>query len=164
MTKLRAPVTWADAMTRVAGTLTFAGARKIVTRSDSLVRKWSDASTGKLPTIEQALRLDTAHRAHGGEGAPFFDTYAALLEIRVSQAMACRIALAEDLAGAARDYGDVISTAIAVTLPGATDRDVLRALAETEEAYSRTGRLLRRLKSFLPTSTGLRAGIAGGLQ
>lgn len=163
MTKPRSPVTWADAMTRIASTLTFTGARKVVTRSDSLVRKWSDASTGKLPTIEQALRLDTAHRAHGGTGAPFFDTYAALLEIRVSQAMACRTALAEDLAGAARDYGDVISTAIAVTLPGATPRDVLRALAETEEAYSRTGRLMRSLKSFLPLGASPRAEIAGGL-
>ena len=164
MTKLRSPITWADAMTRVAGTLTFAGARKIVTRSDSLVRKWSDASTGKLPTIEQALRLDTAHRAHGGEGAPFFDTYAALLEIRVSQVMACRIALAEDLASVAREYGDALSAAIAVTLPGATARDVLRALAETEEAYSRTGRLMRRLKSFLPFGVAPRAGITGGLE
>jgi phage-related baseplate assembly protein len=98
------------------------------------------------------------------EGAPFFDTYAALLEIRVSQVMACRIALAEDLASVAREYGDALSAAIAVTLPGATPRDVLRALAETEEAYSRTGRLLRRLKSFLPLGASSRAGIAGGLQ
>ncbi|RYF09264.1 MAG: baseplate assembly protein, partial [Oxalobacteraceae bacterium] len=60
------------------------------------------------------------------EGAPFFDTYAALLEIRVSQVMACRIALAEDLASVAREYGDALSAAIAVTLPGATPRDVLR--------------------------------------
>ncbi|MEG3166637.1 hypothetical protein U1737_00330 [Sphingomonas sp. LB3N6] len=52
----------------------------------------------------------------------------------------------------------------AIVCDGSEITSMLRALAETEEAYSRTGRLLRRLKSFLPLGVASRAGLAGGAQ
>ncbi|MCD2325321.1 hypothetical protein LQ953_14965 [Sphingomonas sp. IC-56] len=98
----------------------------------------------------------------GGQGHPLLETYAQLLDVQITDQLACQRALADDLARVLRECGEAAGATIVVTQPGASPRDIHRALAETEEVHSATGAMLRRLKSFLPFGAGPNAAKAGG--
>ncbi len=154
MTTIRSPRTFANAMTRVAASLSFETCRKIVHRSNRTVRYWSEERSKKRPTIEQALQFDIAYRLAGGEGAPFLDTYMHKLDVAVEAAIACRDALAGDFSTFARESGEAIAAGFAVTLSNASERDIIRAVAEVEEAESALAAIRRRLASFARFGAG----------
>lgn len=164
MTKPRVPHSWAYAATRVAGRLGHDAAAIVVGRSIRLIERWTTPGDKRLPSLDQALALDAAYLADGGEEAPFMAAYAAQLDIVVAQATACHQSLIEDAAHAARETGDAVASALAVARPGASPRDVHRAVVEAQEMESAAGRLLRRLISFLPPGAGPGAGKTGGSQ
>ncbi|TPG14384.1 hypothetical protein [Sphingomonas oligophenolica] len=163
MTQLRAPLTFADAMTRVAGAIGWPAAARIVGRSQRAVRYWSEPGCRTTPTIAQALALDAAFQAAGGDGAPFMETYAFLLDARLCERTACRRALVDELAIAAREGGEAIALGLSVSHSNASPRDTLRAVAEAEEAHTAWGAVLRRMNSFLPIGAGSIAGRTGGI-
>lgn len=162
MTKLRAPLTFAQATARVAGLVTYATMAQITRRKERAVRYWSEPDCKSAPTVLQALALDAAYRAAGGEDAPFLDTYALLLDVELQSQAACRVELATEIAETARECGEAIATSIAVASSNASPRATMRAVAEAEQAHSRTGALLRRLMSFLPAGAGPAASKSGG--
>lgn len=164
MTNLRTPRTFADAMTRVAGLLTFAECRAIVRRSDRCVRNWSEEASDARPTIAQALKLDAAYRLAGGEGAPFLDAFAFQLDVRVAEKTASHRALADDIATFARESGDAIAAGLAVTHSNASPRDIHRAVAEVEQVESAISAFRRRLASFVTFGAGPSAAKTGGPQ
>jgi len=163
MTNLRTPLTFADAMTRVAGVLTYPDVRRLMRRSDRCVRSWSEPASGKRPTIEQALALDLAYRLAGGQGAPFRDAYDHQLGVAVSDATPCRLALGADIAEVARETGEAIAASVALMDPAISPRAVHRALVEVEQAQGRFATLLTRVTKFLPLGAGSIAGNTGGL-
>ncbi len=161
MTKPRTPLTFPDAVTRVAGVLTFAAMAKLLKRSDRCVRNWSDPGTGASPSIVQALALDAAYRLAGGEGSPILEAYASQLDAQLAALTACTSALAGDLGIAARECGEAISSAVAVTQPGASISQVHCALVESEQARSALAQVIERLTSFLSRGAGSRAECSG---
>lgn len=163
MTKARIPVTFPNAITRIAGLITFEDAAQIVGRSDRCVRDWSDPLSSALPALDQALALDAAYRAAGGEGAPIAETYAAMLDAQLAAETACCAALTEDIARAASEFGDAVAAGLAVTGEGCGTITIRVAMQEAEQAHSATGAMLRRLHSFLPGGAGLRGGKTGGV-
>lgn len=162
MTKQRQPLTFADAVTRIAGLLTVAGAARVVRRSERCLRDWSDPGTLTCPSLEQGLTLDRAWRTAGGEGAPILEAYAFMLGIQVREDPASCAALGVDIAHAARECGEAIATGIAITQPGAHPAAVHHALIQAEEARGALGAMLQRLKSFLPRGAGLPGEFGGG--
>ena len=164
VTNIRTPRTFADAMTRVAGVLSFATCRKIVKRSDRCVRNWSEETTTKRPTIQQALQFDVAYRLAGGDGSPFLDAFAHQLDVIINAATACQRELANDLATFARESGEAIAAGLAVTNSNASLRDIYRAVAEVEQAESAIAAIRRRLASFVKFGAGSIAAKIGGTQ
>lgn len=162
MTHLRQPFTFADATSLVADHLGWATCAKIVGRSQRTVRLWSEPDCATTPTMRQALQLDAAFRVAGGAGTPFLDAYRHKLDAAIGQQTACTIALAEEAGRAALEMGEAVAASITLTLPGATPRDHVRALAEAQDAQTAIGALTRRLSSFLPSKLSLAAGKAGG--
>lgn len=162
MTNPRTPKTFADAMTRVAGLLTWEVCAKLVKRSTRCVRNWSEPACAKRPTVDQALILDAAYQREGGEGAPFREAYEFLLDVRVTDQTACQRALAGETATFALESGQAVAAAIAVTQSNASPRDILRAVAEVTHAHTASAALLRRLTSFRPFGAGSHAGKLGG--
>lgn len=162
MTQRRTPLTFADAMTRVAGAIGYPEASRIVSRSDRCVRSWSEPDGAKRPTIEQALRLDLAFRLAGGEGAPFRDAFDHQLGLAVSHATACRAELTNDIAEFAQETGEAVAASLALVDPAASPLIAHRALVEAEQARRAADALVTRVTKFLPHGTGSHAGNTGG--
>ncbi len=81
MTKIREPMSFHDAVTKVAGLLGWARTAEAVGKAERTVRNWSDPDTGALPTIEDALRMDAAYLARGGAEPPMLTAYAMHLDM-----------------------------------------------------------------------------------
>ncbi|MFT3967383.1 MAG: hypothetical protein QM690_16025 [Sphingobium sp.] len=161
MTKVRAPLSFGLAITRIAGLIGWKEAARLARRSPRTIRHWSDSEKKGTPTLEQAIALDAAYIAAGGEGAPILSAYAMQIDAALAMALACRTALVHDIAAATRETADAIAHSIQAAQPGSTPQAVYRAIAETEEGVGALHRVLARLKSFLPgNGAGMeRAGI-----
>lgn len=154
MTKVRAPLTFENALTKVAGVIGWAEAARICGFAENTVRNWSDHdTTAKLP-LEAAFRLDVAFQVGGGEGAPFHECYATRLDAELLAASPCRYALLAGVAKAAREGGEAIQATIAAARPGAGPADVLIAEREIEEAIAAKNSILATLRAFAKTLTG----------
>ncbi|WP_336950569.1 hypothetical protein [Sphingobium aromaticivastans] len=150
MTKVRAPLSFSLAITTAVGLIGWDQAAKITRRSKRAVRYWSESDKASLPTLDQAIALDRQFMEAGGGFAPILESYARQLDISLLDTLACREALADDIAQATQESADAISSSIHVTLPGASPTEIYHAIKETEEASGAMNRLLTRLKSFLP--------------
>ena len=78
--KLRNPREFSAAITQIRSTLGEATCAEVVGRSTSLIRKWSDPDHPALPSIAQALLLDSAFVAAGHGEPPLAQLYGKLLE------------------------------------------------------------------------------------
>jgi hypothetical protein len=164
MTKVRAPLTFAQAITRVAGVVGWPAMAALTGRTERTVRYWSEDDQDGCPTLDQAFALDVAYRAAGGEGAPILESYAAQLDVHIAEIPACREELTTVIGSVAQEVGDAIHHALVVAVPGASPAQVHRAITETEEAQGRLTMLVRRLASFLTPAGGAGAGSMGGAQ
>jgi hypothetical protein len=162
MTLARAPLTFPNAITRIAAVLGFDGMAGIIGRSQRLVRKWSHPQARAYPTLAQAVALDAAYAAAGGDGAPLLETYSQLLDMEIGRQAASRIALNASIATAARECGEAVAHGLAVGQPGSGAREVHRAIAEAEQAHTAMAVVVRRLSNFLTGSAGLPAENGGG--
>ncbi len=150
MTQARIPLSFAQAMTRVAGQIGYEAAALVAGRSDRTIYEWARPSSTTAPTIWQAASLDAAFIAAGGDGAPFLEAYQHQLDRAVDTALACHRELARDVGDYARESGELIAAAVAITQGNSCPRTIHRALGEAEDAQSKIGVLIRRLSSFLP--------------
>lgn len=154
MTKPRAPLTFSLAITTVCGHIGWPAATRIARRKLRTVRYWSESEANGLPTLAQAIALDRAFIEAGGGFAPILESYARQLDLQLSSTMACRAALAEDIAQATLETADAISSSVRALQPDASPSQLHHAIKETEEADSAVQRLLGRLKSFVPGGAG----------
>ena len=168
MTKLRTPDTFQDAMTKILAQIGPAEAARVMTAltkrdySARTMREWSDPDTGTLPTLMQALALDTAHRLAGGEGAPFRDAFSQQLDTEVQQQDTCRVALVTDSIDFIREAGELHAALFTAAQPGASPRDHHRALVEAQQVDGVLRRIRRRLPNFLRPVMSTGPGNAGG--
>lgn len=154
MTLPRIPDTSADAVLQIAGHIGYPAAGTVVGRSTACIRDWTNEATTSCPSFVQAVALDAAYIAAGGENAPLFDAYAAQLNITVAERTACVRALSEEVATAARECGELIATSLSVCQTGHSPNDVQRALLEADQAETAVAAIKRRLFSFLKTGAG----------
>lgn len=163
MTQLRAPRTYDEAMTRIAGAIGWDEACRLTGRRLRSVRYWAQPSCKTVPSIAQAQSLDAAYIAAGGQGSPFLDAFEFQLGVQVQRQEACTRELLNEIAVASREFGEAMAAAIRVTQSNASPLDVHKAFAEVEQAAGAIDALMRRLSSFLPSFT-TDAGKDGGLQ
>lgn len=149
MTKQRAPLTFEQALTRVAGRIGWAEAAGIAGQAERTVRNWSDPDTSAAITLEKALLLDLAYLLAGGDVAPFLCCYATRLDVETVQCVDfTRDALARAAAVAATESGEALAAFFHAARTG-SQADLLigeRQCAEAIDAltnmlvYLRTGR------------------------
>lgn len=150
MTKTRAPLSFSLAITTVVGLIGWEEAAHITKRAVRTVRHWSESDRAGTPTLDQAIALDRAFLEAGGGFAPILESYARQMDVALADTIACRAALAEDIAIASRETGEAIGLCVQAMQPGASPAVIHRAIVETEEADDKFPRLIGRLKSLLP--------------
>lgn len=131
MTKVRQPLTFAHAVTRIAGRIGWDGCADACGKSERAVRAWSDPELDRQPCLDDALALDAAYVAAGGGEAPLLSVYAARLD-RSTTPPADSAELARATASVAKEAGEAVAALVAASQPGAPSRD--RAIAEREVA------------------------------
>lgn len=149
MTKLRHPLTFPDAVTRIAGRIGWAAAADACGKSERSVRAWSDPELGREPCLEDALALDAAYLRAGGGEPPLMTVYATRLE-RAAEPAADSAELARATAVVAKETGEAVAALVAASMPGAPSRE--RAVAEREvaEAVEALTDAQRKLGSAAP--------------
>ncbi|HEX8402261.1 MAG TPA: hypothetical protein VF628_11220 [Allosphingosinicella sp.] len=137
MTKVRPPLTFELALTRVAGLLGWDRSAEILGVAERTVRDWSDPDTvplaGRALCVEDCIHLDVAYRAAGGDGAPLLSCYALLFETELTTS-ADNGALVRHIARAAKETGEALAASVLASAPGATAADRELARREGEEA------------------------------
>ena len=144
MTKLRAPASFEQAITRIAALLGWGEAARIVDRGERTVRDWSDPDSQAAPTIDQAFALDLAYRAAGGAELPFHQVYGLRLELEAA-AIVDQERLCSDVAIAAREVGEAISALVTASARNANPADRARAMQEGQEALEALTRAMADL-------------------
>lgn len=141
MTKRRDPLTFHRALTVIASQIGWDRCAMITGRTERQVRNWSDPDADSEISILDALRLDKAFLASGGDHAPFGQVYSTLLEIAAAETDADLVMAAAE---AARESGEAVSA----MLDAATSRcatKLRRARKEGEEAVAAITRGLAAL-------------------
>jgi hypothetical protein len=136
MTKRRPPLSVDAALARIAGQIDGAWVEMgvITSRSESMVRAWGDPARREKIPVEDAIMLDLAFRAAGGEGAPIFETYAHQLNVEGGTWFADQVALGRYAAEVIRECGEAGSAVVLSAQPGASAAQRRQALREVEEA------------------------------
>ncbi|MBX9661905.1 hypothetical protein [Novosphingobium sp.] len=128
MTKRREPLTFHRALTVIAARIGWDKCAMLVGRSERLVRMWSDPDADSEISIIDALRLDGAFIAAGGDHGPFHRVFTTQLELAARDGTSADLAFAA--ANAARESGEAISALI----EAATCRDPAKRRAARREA------------------------------
>jgi hypothetical protein len=136
MTKVRAPLTFDNALARIAGLIGWAEMAHVVGQAESTVRNWGNPDTGQHATISAAMKLDVAFQAAGGDGAPIHETYSLLLEQSRAERFADQIELGRRTCIVMKEVGDAEEALVRASMPGATDADRVSALREVEEGIA----------------------------
>ncbi|WP_293966195.1 hypothetical protein [Sphingomonas sp.] len=162
MTALRDPDGCGHAMRRIEGQLgSFEAVAAVVGRSVGCVSDWASDARTACPSWAQAIALDAAYRAAGGEGAPLYEAYGKQLDMSLKEMTACHAALAEQLAEATKEVGEALGAAMRLTVPGFSLNQARIADIELDEAETRFKGLRRLIKSFV---LGAGPGKSGGAQ
>lgn len=137
--KPRPPLSTAQALARIEGQLPggIEEMARITNRSVSLVRAWSDQDRRENIPLDDAIALDLAFQAAGGEGAPLADSYVFRLELAGLERFSDRFELLQRVGHVVREGGEAHAALIRACQPGAGPnerRDALREAVEAQEA------------------------------
>lgn len=163
MTKRRAPLSIDAALTRIAGQL--AGGwdemAEAVRRRPTLVRSWGDPDRREQIPLRDAIQLDRAFAAAGGNGAPLFEVYASRLGQGGALLPADTARLLAHAATVARECGEAHAATLDALAAGGNAQDDLRRRAaaanEARQAIAALQALLTLLAGpagALPTQPG----------
>lgn len=161
MTHVRAPLTFAGAMTQVAGLIGYPAAAKLAGRAERTIYAWAHPGSTTVPPIDQALAFDAAWRDAGGAGAPFLDAFAFQLGVAVDRQPPCTRALVDEVGTASREVGEAIAASLSLTRSAPSPLEAQRAFAEVTQAADAIDAVQRRVASFLPSGAGPGAGSTG---
>jgi len=165
LTLAREPLSFPRAITKIAAVIDYPDMARVIGRSESLTRKWSHPARKAFPTLAQAVAIDGAYVAAGGDGTPLLEAYAQQLDVAIGREIACQLALSAAVAVAAKEFGEAVAASLAVARPGAPNQGaVFHALNESEEASAAMAVVVRHLTSFLPGGAGSPGEAPGGTQ
>ena len=136
MTKSRPPLTFENALTKVAGQLGWEETARICQQAERTVRNWSEPDTTASITLEAALKLDVAFHAAGGEGTPFLLCYATRVDAESFAAVPGREALIASAARSAKENGEAVHATLHAAHPRAKPIDFAVAEREIEESIN----------------------------
>lgn len=156
MTKIRAPLTFEQAIARIAGHLGWEEAAKMIGKKERTLRDYGDPDHDAQISLENALILDAAYVAAGGEGRPIEQCYSLRLDAEAAASGHDDEAQARLVAEAASETGDALAALIAAIRPGATPADKALARRETEQAVNSLTNTLPMLEAAGASSDGVR--------
>lgn len=133
MTKLRAPLTFDNALSRIAGQIGWPAMADAVGQKDRTVRDWGDPDTGRACPITAAVILDLAYRAAGGEGAPMYETYSLLIDQANSERFADQHELARRACTLIREGAEAEEALVLASIPGAPSSARINAARQLED-------------------------------
>lgn len=131
MTKRRDPITFERALTTVAALIGWDTCAAICGVTERMVRYWSDPDCEVEIRLIDALRLDKAFIARGGDHAPFYQTYALRLDLAAQETSACVVDLA---ASAAIESGQAVAALLDAAANPSCPARRRKAQEEGEEA------------------------------
>ena len=146
MTKARPPLTAHRALTTIAGAIGWEKAGELVNKAERTIRNWSDPDTTACITLDAALKLDLAFRAHGGDGYPLLRWYQLQVELRVGAQGLPVAAVADSAALASDEHGDAMAATFRALRPGATPAEIAIAVREAEESLAAQARHVEALR------------------
>jgi len=161
MTKQRIPGTWAHAAFTIGEQIGAKRAAAVAKVSERTFYNWADPDLEATPTLAQAFALDMAFVDDGGDALPFLAVYQAASECRAIVIDPCRLALVDEIAETAKEFGEAVEHGLAAARPTASRSDVLRAMTEAAELEQATKNFTRRLGAIFRRGAGPRQ-IAGG--
>lgn len=133
MTKRRAPLSYDNALARIAGLIGWAEMARVTDRQERTVRNWGDPDARESCPIDCAEMLDLAFQAAGGQGAPMLETFTLRFDAARAERFADPAQLSFFSQTVAKEAGEAVAALIAAARPGATARDRADALREAEE-------------------------------
>lgn len=145
MTIPRKPTTFARALHEIAGLLGWDGCAEVLGKTESHVRKLGAPDTEREISLRDAVRLDIAYRAAGGDGAPLLECYALKLDLQVPTRPADTSAMLTSAATAAKESGEAVAAAIDFAGRMKDPQARATAMREIEEAITANMRLLTRI-------------------
>jgi hypothetical protein len=134
MTKVRAPVTFDNALSRIAGQIGWPAMAAATGQAERTVRDWSDPDTGRQCTVTAAVALDLAYLAGGGGARPMLETFTLLVDHAQAAAFGDQLALAEQTCSVIKEAAEAERALVRAILPGATAADRATARHEVEDA------------------------------
>lgn len=155
MTKFRAPLSFEQALDRIAGLLGWAEAAALIGKKERTLRDYGDPDIATGITLQDAYTLDRAYRAAGGDGLPILQCYLFRLETEAAVPGHDPEALTRLTQHAAIETGEALAALIATTRPGASPADIALARRETEQAMSALSHTLPMLDGAGPSSAGV---------
>ncbi len=153
MTKQREPLSFAAAVTTVAALVGWERLAEILGRSERSIRYWSDDDYRGQPSLAQAVELDRAFIAAGGNHAPMLGAFASQLNMSCS-VEPCATGLATDISAATRETAEAISISINLIQPGATLPQKRQAVREINEGIDALNRVRARVNSLIVQDGG----------
>lgn len=136
MTKRRAPLSFEHALTIVAARLGWEKTAAIVGQKPRTVRNWSDPDTSAEISLDDAMKLDVAFVADGGDGPPFHHVYAARLEAAAAAAVSSSAAIIALAGAAAKESGEAVAATLIAARPDASAGELALAARELEESIA----------------------------
>lgn len=136
MTKERQPATIEDALFRVFGHVGLDQCAALLGREAGYLRSLSDPDTRYRVTVEDALKLDLAYEAAGGQGAPIRDTYNVLYDAARAETFADKAALGRVAIDALKEGSEAQLALVLAAQPGATEADRAHAAREVQQALT----------------------------
>lgn len=139
--KPREPGTFEDAISRIVGELTAAGAGEIIGKSKSRIYAAmdADASNHSQLDLDQALKLDIEHHNATGEEGPILRAYREQYETAISE-MSDGLSLVARMGLISKEVGEAIQSLAVGTDPTGprggemTRREALNSLKELDDA------------------------------
>lgn len=163
MTKPRIPGTWAHAAFTIGEQIGAKRGAAVAQVSERTFYNWADPDLETTPSLAQAFALDMAFADAGGDALPFLAAYQAAAECRAIVVDPCRLALVDEIAETAKEFGEVVEHGLAAARPTANRTDVLRAMTETAELQQATNSIARRLGAIIRRGAGPRFTPGGTL-
>lgn len=157
MTKARAPITFENALTKIAGRIGWAEVARICGVKERAARNWSEPDTLSSLRLAQALALDIAFLAAGGDHAPMLLVFATRVNVGLIESTADRHALIVGAARAARESGEAVAATLTASRPDATLAEIVIAEREIEQSIeAKTGllSLFRGLRAAITRTRG----------
>lgn len=149
MTKLRQPLTVEDALDKVIGALTMAGAVEATGRTAGYLRMLSDPDQRAQLTVIDMIKLDTAHMRAGLPGMPIFETVATILHAAQPELFSNAYAISRVTVDVVKEGSDAHVALIEASLPGADSRTLKKALKETVESIEANNRAVAVIQSLI---------------